>query len=234
MESEVEHMKKTKNILWGLLLIVVGVIWGLNELDITDINIFFDGWWTLIIIVPCAIGLFSEPDKTGNLIGLGIGVVLLLTCQDILDLDLVWKLMIPVIIVIIGIRLIFKDAFDRKMKVVVDKMKMNGTQLKQYCATFSGQNVNLAGERFEGAELTAVFGGVECDLTQAIIEEDVVIQISSIFGGVDLFLPTNVNVKISSTSIFGGISDKRAVKTTNNQVTVYINATCMFGGVDIK
>ena len=76
-------MRKLGNTLWGIVLVVIGVILALNALRITDINIFFDGWWTLIIIIPCFIGLFKESDKTGNIIGLLIGIVLLLMCQDI-------------------------------------------------------------------------------------------------------------------------------------------------------
>lgn len=227
-------MKQSKNILWGLLLIAVGVIWGLNACGITQIDIFFDGWWTLIIIVPCVIGFFTEHDRTGNLTGVIIGVILLMTCQGWFDWDLLWKLLVPFILVVIGLKLIFKDRFDRKAKEVAEKMRKKGSAMKEYCATFSGQKLNFAGEKFEGADLTAVFGGIDCDLRQAIIEEDVIINICSVFGGVDVFLPSNVNVKVSSTCIFGGISDKRAVKTTNNDVTVYINATCMFGGADIK
>ena len=37
-------MKKISNLLWGLVFIIVGVIFGLNALEITDINILFDGW----------------------------------------------------------------------------------------------------------------------------------------------------------------------------------------------
>ena len=51
-------MNKTSNILWGIVLIVLGLIFGLNALDITHIDIFFNGWWTLFIIVPCCIDLF--------------------------------------------------------------------------------------------------------------------------------------------------------------------------------
>ena len=36
-------MKKAKKIVWGILLVVLGVIWGLNALEVTDIDIFFDG-----------------------------------------------------------------------------------------------------------------------------------------------------------------------------------------------
>ena len=59
-------MNKISNLLWGLVFVVLGVIFGLNALEITDINVFFDGWWTLFIIVPCFIGLFKDEDKTGN------------------------------------------------------------------------------------------------------------------------------------------------------------------------
>ena len=57
-------MKKAENILWGIVLIILGLIIGGNTLGITNINIFFDGWWTLFIIVPCFIGLFKDSDKT--------------------------------------------------------------------------------------------------------------------------------------------------------------------------
>ena len=67
-------MKKISKILWGIVLIAVGVIFALNAFGITDIEIFFDGWWTLFIIVPCLIGIFSEREKLGNIIGLTIGV----------------------------------------------------------------------------------------------------------------------------------------------------------------
>ena len=92
-------MKSFGNVLWGIVLIVVGLIIGGNALGITNINIFFDGWWTLVIIVPCFIGLFTNKDKTGNIIGLLVGVILLLGMQNIIDFNLIWKLLLPSIIV---------------------------------------------------------------------------------------------------------------------------------------
>ena len=71
-------MIKLSKILWGAALILVGGIFALNAFGITDITVFFDGWWTLFIIVPCFIGIFSEREKTGNIIGFLIGVFLLL------------------------------------------------------------------------------------------------------------------------------------------------------------
>ena len=227
-------MKKTGNILWGIALILVGSIFALNAFGITDIEIFFDGWWTLFIIVPCGIGLINEQEKTGNLIGLGIGVFLLLCCQDVLDFDMLWKLAVPAIIVIIGLKLIFSAIFGEKANNMLVEIRQNGGNVKDGCAVFSGQDLNYAGEVFNGGELTAVFGGIKCDLRNAIIEKDCAINTTAVFGGVDIYVPDGVNVKINSTSIFGGVSHKNHHANFPGAVTLYINATCMFGGVEIK
>lgn len=227
-------MKKFGNVLWGIVLIVVGLIIGGNVLGITNINIFFDGWWTLFIIVPCFIGLFKENEKTGNVIGLLIGIALFLGCQDIINFDLIWKLALPTILVVIGLSIIFKDTLGGKVNEEIKKLNDKRNGANTYCATFSGQKVKFDKELFTGADLTAVFGGVECDLRNAIIESDVVINASSIFGGIDILAPSNVKVKTKSTSIFGGVENKSNTNGEENTHTIYVNGTAIFGGVEIK
>lgn len=229
-------MYKTSNILWGIVFIVVGIVFGLNALDITDINIFFSGWWTLFIIVPCFIGLFNEKSKTGNIIGLIIGVFLLLGCNNIIDFNLIWKLIVPVSLIIVGISLIFRDSINGKIKK--EMKKLNKNNVKEYYATFGAQDLNFSNEEFNGCNLNAVFGGIECNLKETKIEKDTIVNASAIFGGITIFVPNNVNLKIVSTPIFGGVSDERKnkvkVENKNSKVTLYINATCIFGGIDIK
>ena len=225
-------MKKASSVLWGIVLIAVGVIWALNELNFTNIDVFFDGWWTLFIIVPCGIGLFTEREKTGNMIGIAIGVFLLLCCQDILSFSLFWKLLIPAIIVIIGLKMIFTGLFGNQANEIMKRLKFEGTEPKVRCATFSECNLNYDGEVFDGAELTATFGGVKCDLRNAVIEKDCAIRVSAIFGGIDIWVPDDINVKVSSNSIFGGMSNKTTVH--KGAPTIYVSGTCMFGGVEIK
>lgn len=225
-------MKNMSNLLWGLVFIIVGVIFGLNALDITNINIFFEGWWTLFIIVPCFIGLFKDEDKSSNLIGLVIGICLLLGCIDIIEFSLIWKLMVPAILVMIGLSFIFKDTLNSKVKKEIKKLNKN--EAKEYCSCFSGQTLDFTDEKFKGCSISAIFGGVKCDLREAIIEEDVVINANSIFGGITLYVPKDVNVKISSTAIFGGVTDERKNKAKDNKYTIYVNATSLFGGFEIK
>ena len=227
-------MKKIESILWGLVFIIIGLIIAGNVLGITNINIFFDGWWTLFIIIPCFIGLFKNRGRTGNIIGILIGIVLLLACQDILRFELVWKLLFPGILIIIGISFIFRDTIGGKITKEIKELNKNRIGTNEYCATFSEQNVKFDDDKFTGADLTAVFGGVKCDLRKAIIEENQIINATSIFGGIEIFVPEDVKVKIKSTPIFGGVSDKSNYSKEEQAHIIYINATCIFGGVEIR
>lgn len=226
-------MKKFRNVLWGIVLIAVGVLFALKALNVIDVDVFFDGWWTLFIIVPCAVGLLTEREKTGNCIGVLIGVFLLLCCQGILSFSMLWKLLVPIVIVIIGLKMVFTGILGNKANEILSKIKQEGGETKVGCATFSGCNLNYDGEVFEGAELTAAFGGVECDLRNAIIEKDCAIRASAFFGGVDILVPETVNVKVSSNSIFGGVSNNKT-SVRKDAPTVYVSGTCMFGGIEIK
>lgn len=226
-------MKRLNSILWGIALIAVGAVLALNAFEITDIDIFFDGWWTLFIIVPCFIGLITGRDKTADIIGLLIGVFLLLACQNIISFDILWKLALPVIIVIIGIKMVIKGISGKKCAEIMKQFKEKGEEPKAAVAAFSGQNINFDNEVFKGAELTAVFGGIKCDLRNSIIESDVALTTCSVFGGIDILLPETVNLKVNSNSLLGGVNDKKHRNTTDNTHTVYLNSTCIFGGVDI-
>lgn len=221
-------MKKTSSIIWGIILIAAGILIALNVMNVTDIDIFFNGWWTLFIIVPCCVGLFTEREKTGNLIGIAIGVCLLLASNDIISFSLLWKLLVPAIVILIGLRMIWGGVFGNKVKKLEEK---NGTP-RRCCAAFSGSDLRCDGEIFEGAELTAVFGGVECDLRHAVIAGDCTIRATAVFGGIDILLPANVNVKVGSTSFFGGVTNKTVA--CQDAPTIYISGICAFGGVDVK
>lgn len=229
-------MKQFRNIFWGLVLIIIGLIIGLNGLGVTNINLFFKGWWTLFIIVPCFIDLFNDKDKIGDVIGIVVGILLLLGCYDLFSFDILLKLLLPIILIIIGLSLIFKN--NTKVKTIMKKLEKENGKTPEYCATFGENNASFDEEEFTGCNIDAIFGGVKLDLKNAKIKKDVVINATSIFGGVTIITPDDVNVKINSTPIFGGVEDERrkSKKEANEKKlkTIYINATCVFGGVSLK
>lgn len=227
-------MKDRRNIIWGIILIVIGLALAGNIFNLFHIHIFFDGWWTLFIIIPSIIGITNEGPKTGNVISLVVGILLFLACRGLFDFTIIWKLLLPVIIVGIGISMIFKDVFNKEVSEKITSLNKNMDSDNDYAATFSGQDINFDGENFKGANLNAVFGSLNLDIRDAIIEDDVVINATSIFGGIDIFAPKGCKVKIKSNSIFGGVSNNKKNMADNDSHVIYINATCMFGGVEIK
>lgn len=205
-------MKKIENTVIGLIFIIIGVIIGLNAFHITNIDLFFDGWWTLFIIVPCFFGLFKDQDKTGNIIGLIVGIYLLLYCQRLIDFQFAWKLVVPAIFVLIGLKMIFKDTFNKKKP---------------------HQNI-YDNQLYTGGNYDVTFNGLILDLTKAYLNEETNITISTLFGGVDLYLPDDVNIQIQSSNFLGGVDlHKRENKIENTKV-IYLNARCIFGGINIK
>lgn len=225
-------MKRTSNVVWGIILVVAGMALAMNAFGITDINLFFDGWWTLFIIIPCGVGLISDRDKGGNLIGLCVGVILFLCCRDIFRFDIVWKMLLPLIIIAVGAKMILGSVWQQDNE---GEWKLLDTSAnKEGAAVFSGATMDYSGEVFRGTKLDAVFGGMKCDLRNAIIEDDCVIDASAIFGGIDIYVPDSLNVKVNSRSIFGGISYKDHINNPANPYTLYLNGTCMFGGIEIK
>ncbi len=245
-------MKKVGSWLWGGVLIALGVIFGLNALGVTEIDIFFPGWWTLFIIVPCFINLFTDEHKFGNLIGLLIGICLLLGCLGVIQFEMVWKLFFPVLLILIGLAVIFhntaKGAAIKRIRELRKERSEDGKEFEEYWATFGEQDLQFNGKEFSGCRLDSVFGGIDLDLRGAKMKGDVVVQASAIFGGVTIYVPEDVEVEVVSTAIFGGVSDdrknvKRKAKVSDNRETkkmnnsgktLYIDATCVFGGVEIR
>lgn len=220
---------RISNMLWGIFWIALGVTIAGNAFDWWDVSLFFPGWWTLFIIVPSCISIVSQGFGNFSLVGLAVGILLLLNCQGVIVGPAFRKLIIPMILVFIGFNIILKNLFhgSRNVKAIYSNEDCKGV-------TFGSNRYIYPNKKYNGGELDAIFGGLTLDLRSAVIDEDVVITATAIFGGIDLYLPSNVKVKVNSTSFFGGASNKVRRQTHEQSPVIYVNATCMFGGVEIK
>lgn len=105
-------MKRLTEILFGGILVACGVIYILEVLGIASIQFSLDGWWTLFIILPCIDGLIKNKDKSGYLVGLLIGVLLLLAARGVLP----YAVAAPVAVVAVGIKIIVKALMPQNKK----------------------------------------------------------------------------------------------------------------------
>lgn len=222
-------MKKLKKSLWGLMFIFAAVIIALNNFDLIDIHM--KGLWTLIIIIPSFIGIICNDNKMFSFIMFVIGCALLIGYQEIIDFEVIEKLIFPFILLMIGLNFIFKKSKNKFIAKEINSI--NRGENVEYYSIFSGKEINDSGKEFKGADIIAIFGGVDYDLRYAVINESKVINCLTVFGGIDILVPEGVNVKVQSSSIFGGVSNKSR-STYEDEKVIYINAVCLFGGIEIK
>ncbi len=100
--------KRISNLIWGIIFLGLGIILLGNNLNFWNIETFFDGWWTLFIIIPFFLRLFKKKKILFSIFGLSIGILLLLGFQKIINFSLIGKLIILDCCIFISINLIFK------------------------------------------------------------------------------------------------------------------------------
>ena len=220
--------KRISNVLWGLILIAVGIGIVGAMAGAWEFNIVFAGWWTVFLIVPALLGMIEHGIRIGNTIGLVLGVALLACCQGWLPWEVLSRMLVPTVMILIGGVLVFKNLFHLNL----GRVKVPNEKRMEELVVFSGKNLVVQDEFF-GMDGEAIFGGLTIDLRGAQITENISIDALAVFGGVDILLPGNVCAKVSDLSLFGGCSNSHTDSAVGGPV-VYINATALFGGVEVK
>lgn len=211
----------------GLILIILGALWVLNNTGTIDFR--FSKWWPLILIAVGLINLFGNR-RINNPIAwilIALGLIFLLTTHDYFQWSEIWKFW-PVILIIIGISILFGRG-GTKIKGSSSGNMFDGT------AIFWGFEKKIMDKAFKGGSVTAIFGGAEIDLRAAELDKDgAVIDITAIFGGVEIWLPESWVIETHTTGIFGGAENKCKNQEQKEGQRAVINATAIFGGVEIK
>lgn len=214
----------------GLFILAFGILLFLGALDLVDASEILSNYWPIILIIIGLLGLIDRStSKVFSFLLIILGVFYQLKVLNIFFEDIsIWQFVWPAFIIIIGIWFIFP-----KKKFEDTSDTLNST------AIFAGGDIFNTSQDFRGGEVSAVFGGLEIDLTQAdiISEEPVIIDTFIAFGGIDFKVPENWIVDIKGLPLFGGWDNKRKrSKVASNPETKVITIKCLilFGGMDIK
>lgn len=217
----------------GLLIILVGVLFLLANLGKLDIEEVFSTYWPLIIVF---IGLWHLVAHNFRDVGFGvilivIGGFFMLVNWDILE-GSIWHYLWPLLVIAAGLWIIFKPGF-RHHKGEVPPLKEKDLDV---FTVFSGLKRRFESKDFRGGKATVLFGGIELDFTQAALADNkAAVELTVVFGGIDIWVPNDWEVVIDSSSIFGGVEDKhRTVTPTEKKGTLFIKATAVFGGITVK
>ncbi len=217
----------------GIVFILIGLYYLLKVLvPGFDFDLSWTILWPIILIV---IGLnhivkFKRIEIFNVVITL-IGVIYLLEGLNLIG-HVNYKAIVAIVLIGIGLSII-TVSFKAKRFKKLDKT-CNKEGVLTYTGVFSDIEEKVNDDDFKGASCYAVFGGIELNLKDTKIKNDVVINCFSVFGGVDLIVPSDVNVVVKSNSVFGGVENKNNNKKNDKNKTIYVNATAIFGGIDLK
>lgn len=111
-----------------------------------------------------------------------------------------------------------------------------GEDGKRICCSvhFGGDEYVFRGEPFHGARLDAFCGGIRMDLREATITEDEEIDIHTFCGGIELIVPSHVNVLVKSRSFIGTVGNSTMRNVEKDAPCLHIIASNFLGGVAIK
>ena len=232
--------KTNKRIVTGAIFLILGVLLTLDNLDVVRFRLpfYLFNWYTILIVVGIFITFVREK------VGFGITLIIiggLFMLRDMsweynwgLDFKDVFSLW-PLIFVAIGASLIFRR---NELNSYEKKSLNDDDDAVDEVAIFSGAERNITSKEFKGGKLTAIFGGTELNLMNADLAQGTnILDVFVMFGGTDIKVPTDMNVKLKVTAIFGGFSDERKLITENEAnegKELVIKGLVLFGGGSVK
>ena len=224
-------------ILFGVVLILIGLLAILNSFQITDISfgrLVADYWPVLLILWGMEV-LLEQNGSNAKIIG---SIILLVGVAFLgrnlhwfyFDAAIFWRPFWPGILVLLGIRLLLGSSFDARTNLAF----MGGIERKD--------NWQVKNNSY-----WAFMGGVDLDLREAIIPDQVItFTVTALMGGVDIIVPPDLPVVCEGTSILGGVellgksnggilANLRAEQgDIKGPKLLRINSLAIMGGVEVK
>jgi len=227
-----ENQRSNKRAFLGLILVLVGIV-----VIIANFNLFPFGlrpillsWPALLILLGLFFLISREAKATGLILILVGGIFMVPRMFHNISWGL-HELFWPAMLVGLGAILITRGLRKRQEEVG------EGPEYIDDMSIFGGGDRVLSTQNFKGGRVTAIFGGSKYNMMNAELAKGRnVLDIFTVFGGFKMIVPQDWEVKIEVSAIFGGFSDKRALRKDvirDPSKELIIKGVAIFGGGDI-
>jgi len=219
----------------GGILVLLGVAFLLDHMGIIYIGNPFRFWPLAIVLV----GLlnFGTHKRSWGAFLMVAGVILQLNELGITHFG--WNQLWPMLLIALGLFFFWGSMEFRNKPADSSSSNVDPRTTLNEAVVFGGLERRMTSQDFQGGDVTAIFGGVELDLTEATIQaNEATLAVTTIFGGVEIRVPPNWQVAFRGAPIFGGIEDKTRTARVNDPATelktLIITGAVIFGGLEIK
>jgi predicted membrane protein len=221
----------------GILIIFIGAVFMLDNLDIIYAGDFLRFWPAFLIVFGVS-KIAQSRNNAGQIFGwiiVAVGSMMLLDRLHFISFR-VWDWW-PVVLIFIGLNFL-RGSWQRK-KYRHDNMPVDATvdtdSYIKNIAMMSGVKRIITSKEFRGGELSAVMGGCEIDLREADISgTEAVIDVNIVMGGLEIRVPMGWTISVEASPIMGGVEDKTYPPKEGVSKRLIITGTIIMGGIEIK
>jgi hypothetical protein len=225
--------RASSQVILGLLVIGMGVLFLLDNLDILDFRHAI-GFWPLAFIIAGLVAMFGEGPRSGNYIGavlIAVGVLMILGRLGFLYIS--WGMLWPLVLIALGGLILFRTVGPDRVERPDMKDGTSADNVVDIAAILGGFERRLSSPDFRGGEITAVMGGCALDLRESSIVKEAVINVFAIWGGINIKVPPDWTVVLNGTPIMGGFSEK-TVAAPDQGKRLVITGYAIMGGVEVR
>jgi predicted membrane protein len=222
-------------ILMGIILIAIGTLVLLANLGKLPFELDLHHWWPLILIVLGVLHLINNRnifDFSGAFLIL-LGVIFLLATLDKIDWADVWRFW-PAILILLGLSIIFRR-HPVPLALSGRSAAGSGDDTVQVNNILSGTDRRIASREFKGGDVHNILGGTKIDMLEAkLAAGDWLLTVSTVLGGVEIFVPRDWNIEVHPTNMLGGVDDRTRQAPAAGGGKLVIRASALLGSIDIK
>ena len=227
--------KNITSVILGIVVAAVGVGIIGNAVGLWDFNVFFKGWWALLLMIVFLIAVINDGPHFFNVIGLVLfGLLFAQNYIPFLNGVNIWILICGLAVIILGLRLIIR-AVKPERKIASSRQEGSSEYGETVdgdigSCTFSSGKTNYAGRTFSGGKFSCAFGDYTVDLCGATITEGAVLKVENAFGSVKVILDRGTKVSLKKSACFGSV---KYDGTESAAADIFIEADSAFGSVKI-
>ncbi len=234
----------------GLVFVLCGALWTLDNLDLVESGAVLR-WWPLAIVifgVLQMVGGFGPRRPLAGSIWTAIGLLLLSESLDLVGFSL-WSLW-PLWLIFVGGLIMYRSYVGPRPVSGRGVTGMSPTEpsatggsapvtddddVLSCFAVWAGVQRRSTSRAFRGGDATAIMGGIELDLRDAVpVPEGAVLELTAVMGGVDVTVPHDWKIINEVSAIMGGIEDNRSGHGRSPDRILYLRGFAMMGGIEIK
>lgn len=157
---------------FGLIIVTLGTLLLLDNLDVLEAGQIIGEWWPLAIVVGGILAFIANPRHWLMPVILVVGgAAVLLNTTGVVDIV---NVLFPALVIVVGLLVIFGRGAGTR--TTASDHRINTINI------FSDTSLNSDSQRFEGGKIGAVFGGAEIDLSSASLAAEASLDVFAAFG----------------------------------------------------